>query len=65
MTVSITTWSLARHFSIIRNGSGAETTPRSSQRRHARFSRLLTTTKYFAGSKMVVIGYEESAQPDA
>src|SRR5258708_31479362 len=35
---------------MIRGGSGAETTPRSSHDLQARFSRLLTSTKYFAGS---------------
>src|SRR5258708_20761894 len=35
---------------MIRGGSGAETTPCSSHDLQARFSRLLTSTKYFAGS---------------
>src|ERR1017187_8740297 len=35
---------------MIRSGTGAATTPPSSQRLQARFSRLVTTTKYFAGS---------------
>src|SRR5208282_4336678 len=35
---------LARHFSMIRGGRGAETTPRSSQDRQARFSRFVTST---------------------
>src|ERR1035437_1674398 len=35
---------------MIRAGAGAATTPPSSQRLQARFSRLVTTTKYFAGS---------------
>src|SRR5271166_3805947 len=42
--------SLARHFSMMRGGSGAATTPSSSHDRQARFSRLVTSTKYFAGS---------------
>jgi hypothetical protein len=50
MIVSITIWSLAKHFSMIRGGRGAETTPRSSHDLQARFSRLVTWTKYFAGS---------------
>jgi hypothetical protein len=49
-TVSMTMRSLARHFSMIRGGSGAETTPSSSHDRQARFSRFVTNTKYFAGS---------------
>jgi hypothetical protein len=35
---------------MIRGGNGAETTPCSSHDLLARFSRLLTSTKYFAGS---------------
>src|SRR5271165_2237828 len=50
MTVSMTMRSLARHFSMMRGGSGAATTPSSSHDRQARFSRLVTSTKYFAGS---------------
>ena len=42
--------SLAKHFSMIRGGSGAATTPSSSHLRQARFSRFVTGTKYFAGS---------------
>jgi hypothetical protein len=37
--------SLAKHFSMIRGGSGAATTPSSSHLRHARFSRFVTSTK--------------------
>ena len=39
-----------RRFSMIRGGSGAETTPSSSHDRQARFSRFVTSTKYLAGS---------------
>ncbi|PYX52549.1 MAG: hypothetical protein DMG76_29030 [Acidobacteria bacterium] len=49
-TVSITIWLLARHFSMIRGGNGAEITPCSSHDLQARFSRLLTNTKYLTGS---------------
>jgi hypothetical protein len=50
MTVSITTRSLTNPFSTIRAGAGAVCTPPGSQCRQARFSRLLTNTKYLAGS---------------
>ena len=33
----------------MRSGSGADATPSSSHDRQARFSRLVTSTKYFAG----------------
>src|ERR1019366_1184974 len=49
-TVSMTMRSLAMHFSMIRGGRGAETTPSSSHDRQARFSRFMTSTKYLAGS---------------
>ena len=42
--------SLARPFSMIRSGSGAALTP-SAQPLQARFSRLVTATKYCAGSR--------------
>ena len=41
--------SLARHFSMIRGGRGAEATPRSSHDRQARFSRFVTSTIHIAG----------------
>jgi hypothetical protein len=50
MTVSITIRSLARHFSIICGGRGAETTPISLHDRQTRFPRFVTSTKYFTGS---------------
>jgi hypothetical protein len=49
-TVSITMRSLAWHFSMIRGGGGADTTPSSSHDWQARFSHSVTSTKYFAGS---------------
>ena len=49
-TVSITMRSLTRLFSMMRGGSGAAITPPSSQCLQARFSRLVTSTKYLAGS---------------
>ena len=49
ITVSITTRSLTRLFSMIRAGAEAVTTPRWQQRQ-PRFSRLVTKTKYLAGS---------------
>src|ERR1035438_4406161 len=52
----MTIGSLARHFSMIRGGRGAETTPRSSHDRQARFSRFVTSTKYFAGSTSPTAG---------
>jgi hypothetical protein len=50
MIVSMMIRSLASHFSMIRDGRGAERTPSSSHLRQARFSRFVTSTKYFAGS---------------
>jgi len=50
ITVSITTRSLTKPFSMIRAGAGAVSTPPCSQCWQARFSRLVTNTKYLAGS---------------
>lgn len=49
-TVSRITRSLTRLLSMIRAGNGAATTGATSQCLQARFSRLVTVTKYRAGS---------------
>jgi hypothetical protein len=48
-TVPMTMRSLARHFSMIRGTSGADTSPSFPHDRQARFSVFVTNAKYFAG----------------